>query len=148
MGRFREQLVEPTDGSAADRRRNVLRRVTQIDWVDLGITFCAQQAGTQRQDAAAVCGSAFWEHADDALGICIYEGGKGDELRFILRNDCGRRECEKNRAEKRDALDFAAVWVRAREDGLEDACEVERIERGRERGGNDRASLRSVLLCF
>lgn len=45
MGGFREQLVEPADVAAADGRRDVLRCVAQVDGVDLGVAFCAQQAG-------------------------------------------------------------------------------------------------------
>lgn len=146
MGGLREQLVEPTDVAAAHRCCDVLRRVAQVDGVDLCIALCAEQAGAQGQDAAAVCGGAFWEYADDAPGICFYKGGEGDELRFILRNDRGRCECEEDCAKKCDALDFAAVRVRAREDGLEDSREIKRIERGRERGGDDCTSLGGVLL--
>lgn len=42
-------------------------------------------------------------------------------------------------------LDFTGVGIRSREDRLEDTGEVERVERRRERGGNDRAGFGEVL---
>jgi hypothetical protein len=54
---------------------------------------------------------------------------EGIELSAWKRREPRRGECDLDRAEEGNVLNFAGVWVGAREDGLEDAGEVERVER-------------------
>ena len=75
------------------------------------------------------------------------ELGEGEELRIVGGSEFRRGECEQNGAEESYALDFAGVRVCAREDGLEDAGEVERIERRCEGACDDCASFREVVAC-
>jgi hypothetical protein len=140
-------LIQPAYVPTAHRRCDVLRCIAQINRVNFSISLRAQQAGAQRQYTTAVCGRAFWEDADDAARVRVDQGGEGDELRLIRWRDGGRGEGEENCTEESDAFDFATVWVGAREDGLEDASEVERVERRCEGGGDDSACFRQVFFC-
>ena len=62
-----------------------------------------------------------------------------------MRDDGRRCEGKENRAKECYTLDFAAVRVRACEDRLEDTGEVERVERRRERRGDDGTGFRKVI---
>lgn len=72
--------------------------------------------------------------------------GKGDEFGGGRRGDRGRGEGEQDGAEEGYAFYKAGMGVGAREDGLEDAGEVERIEGRGERRGDDCTSGGEVFL--
>lgn len=144
--RLGEKLVEPAGVAATDGSGDVLWGVAQVDGVDFGVAFSAEQTGTQGQDATAVCSGAFGEDADDALGVGFDERRESDELGFVMGDDGRWREGEEDGAQEGNALDSAAVRVGARKDGLEDAGEVQRVERRCEGGGDDCAGLRELVL--
>lgn len=121
-------MVQPAGVCTGDRGRDVLRRVAQVDGVDLGRAVCREETGAQREDATAVGSGAFWEDADDAFWVRGDQGGEGDEFGFVLGDDRGGCEGEQDRAKEGDALYFAAVGIGARKDGLENAGEVEGVE--------------------
>jgi hypothetical protein len=145
MGRLREELVEPGQRTSRDRRRYVLRGITQVDWVYLGGSAGAQQARRQGQNTAAVGRRALGEHADDAVRVCVGELLQRHQLRLIGGEDLWSRKGETDGAEERDALDLARRRVRACEDGLENASKIERIEWGCEGACDDGARLWQVI---
>jgi hypothetical protein len=61
------------------------------------------------------------------------------------RKERGRGEGDTYGAKEGDAFDLARVRIRAREDGLEDDGEVERVERRGEGAGDDGAGLWNVV---
>jgi hypothetical protein len=140
-----QEAPEPRGVGAWDRRRDVLRRVAQVDGVYLGGACGAEEAGRQGQNAAAVGGGCFGEDADDFVGVCGCEVGEGDEFGVWGWGELGRGEGEENGAEEGYALDIAGVWVGACEDWLEDGGEVEGVEGRGEGAGDDGASFWEVV---
>lgn len=142
---FAEQFPQPSESVARDGRCDVTRRVPQVDGVNLGLGVGGQQAGTQPQDAAAVGGGAFGEDADDGLGVLGLEVFERDEVGRVGGGQGGLCEGEQDGAEERDALYFPGPRVGAREDGAEDAGEVERVQRAGEGARDDGSRVREMV---
>jgi hypothetical protein len=70
----------------------------------------------------------------ESVECCVGRGEEG-----------GRGEGDADSAVEGDALDFACIRVGAREDGLEDDGEVERVERRGEGAGDDGAGLGNII---
>ena len=147
MRRLRKQLVHPACVAAANRRRDILRRIPQVDRVDVRLASQAHQTRTQREDAPPVRGRALGEDADDAARVLGDEVGEGDQVCRGSGVERGRCEGEEDGAEQGDALDEAGGGVGAGEDGLEDAGEVEGVEGGGEGGGDHGPGVGEVVLC-
>lgn len=142
-----EQFPDPRRIPARNRCRDVARRVAQIDGIYLRRAICGEEARGQGQDSPPVCGCGLGEDADDLGGIALDKLCEGVELCIGRRGDLGWGEGDHDGAEEGDVLDLANVWVGAREEGLEDAGEVQRVEGRGEAACDDSARPRQVVAC-
>jgi hypothetical protein len=140
-----EQGPPPRYVVAGNGCGDVLRRIPEINRVNLRFSVCGQQAWTERKYTPPIRCGGLGEYADDLVGVFVCQLLQCDELRWVVRHERRRRESKQDGTEECDAFDLAGVRVGSCEDWLEDAGEVEGVE-GRGEGGCDyRASFGKVV---
>lgn len=148
MCRFRKQLPDPCKIVTGNRRRDVSRRISQIHGEDLRLWIRCQQTRAERQNPPSICRRAFGKYTDYGIWGFALEFLERDQLIGIGGLDGRMGKGEEDGAEEAYRLDLLRSGVRASEDGVEDSCEVEGIERAREAAGYYGAFVRKLVLRF
>ena len=105
-------------------RSDVGSGVPQVDWKDPSLSRYGQKAGTERQNASAIAGSAFWEDDDDSIGVPVDIGVETDQLcsGWWFRFRIG--ESPKDCLEKVDRFDEPRIRVCCCKDGIEYSSKI------------------------
>lgn len=148
MGRLRQELPYPGGHAAGHGGRYIARRVAQVDGVDFRARIRRGEAGAEGQDAAAVCGRAFGEHADDGAGILFGEVAERDELCAPGRGGLRFREGHADGAPQAEDFDVALAGPAPREHRAEDARQVQWVQRAREAARHNGAFARQAAFAL